>query len=163
MPIVDQLENVRSQLGPGDPDRKRPVLCHGQRTVQEFRVDRPLSLGNLDSQDDRSEQPITQIVGHSEVHVSIAYDGTDITIGAWLQLDSIQGVSQVTSCTVNWYEPDGSLVFTAASSSPDALGQFEIVQTQVLSDDVAYYLVASISSPQGVVTTRRGAPTVATV
>lgn len=98
----------------------------------------------------------------TEAHLSVAYDGSNIEMGIWL-VRLGQTVSNPTAATVNWYKSDGSLLFTDNDTGPDANGQFEIKRAQALDADEAYYVDVIISDAQGVVTTRRGVTTVATV
>ena len=98
----------------------------------------------------------------TEAHLSVAYDDTTIEIGIWL-VRLGETVLNPTSATVNWYKSDGTLVFTDNSSSPDARGQFEIRRVEALDADEAYYVDVIVADSQGVVTTRRGVTTVATI
>jgi hypothetical protein len=95
-----------------------------------------------------------------EAFLSVAYDsaGPTIKMGVWLERAG-SVVTSPTSTTIYWYEPDGTLLFTASDSSPDVRGHFEIDQSQALADDTGYYAVVSVTDSSGTITTRRGVPT----
>ena len=83
-------------------------------------------------------------------------------MGIWL-VRLGQTVNNPTSATINWYQSDGTLVFTENDSSPDVRGHFEIRRSESLTDDEAYYADISVTDGEGTITTRRGIATVATV
>lgn len=96
-----------------------------------------------------------------EVRVEVSYDGTTVTMGAWL-LRRDNEVTNPTQVTINWYNPDGSLLFTENDNSPDANGHFVLTKTQALTGNTAYYLIATVQDPKGTVVTHLGMPTVGT-
>ena len=95
-----------------------------------------------------------------ECHLVAAYSegSTEVRIGAWLERIGQVAVA-ATSCTITWYNPDGTQLFQATDNAPDAQGQFRITQSQVLAVDSEYYAIVSITDSSGTVTTRRGLPT----
>lgn len=96
-----------------------------------------------------------------EVRVEISYDGTDVTMGVWLLRRDTEVINPV-QATINWYNPDGSLLFTENDNSPDVNGHFLLTKTQVLSGNTAYYLSATVQDAKGTVVTHLGMPTVGT-
>lgn len=98
----------------------------------------------------------------TDAHLAVAYDGTDINIGVWLDRLG-ETVLSPTSATVSWHNADGTLLFTENDSDPDSNGHFEMTKTQALSDDEAYYADVTVVDAEGTITTRRGISTVATV
>ena len=96
-----------------------------------------------------------------ECHLSVAYDDSTTTLEmvVWL----VRGSNRATNATIasiDWYTSDGTPVFTATSSTPDANGVFEINQVITLVDNESYYAEVSITDPLGTVSTVRGVPTV---
>ena len=96
-----------------------------------------------------------------EVRVEIAYDGTDVKMGVWMLRRDTEVLNPI-QATVNWYNPDGSLLFTENNNTPDANGHFVLTKTQALTGNTAYYLIATVQDPKGTVVTHLGMPTVGT-
>jgi len=95
----------------------------------------------------------------TQSHMEVAYDGTTLRLGVWLDRLGVTVLSPV-SCQVDWYNPDGTLLFTVSDSSPDARGHFEINQVQALVNNTAYYADVSVTDAEGTISVRRGVPTV---
>jgi hypothetical protein len=95
----------------------------------------------------------------SETHISVAYDGTTMEIGTWLERRGSTVIAPI-STQVDWYESDGTLLFTETSSSPDVRGHFEITRVQALAGNEGYYAIVQVTDIEGTVVTRRGVPTV---
>jgi len=95
-----------------------------------------------------------------ESFMAAAYDetGTEVRITAWLERSG-SVVTSATNCTITWYNPDGTQLFQASDASPDAQGQFLIVQSQALAADLAYYATVAVTDSEGTITSRRGVPT----
>ena len=94
-------------------------------------------------------------------HLSAAYDDdTDVLeLAVWVERLGFT-VDNPTSCSVDWYEPDGTLLFTVSDSSPDAQGIFQITRASTtLVANTAYYVEVSVTDSAGTVTTTRGTPT----
>ena len=97
----------------------------------------------------------------TEAHISVTYDNTTIEMGVWLnRLDDT--ILNPISAKVDWYNPDGSLLFTITDNSPDSRGHFNISKVQALVNDEAYYANVTVEDASGIIVTRRGISTVAT-
>lgn len=95
-----------------------------------------------------------------EAHLSVAYDGTTIQLGVWLDRLGATVLSP-TSCTVDWYvAATDTLLFSVSDSSPDARGHFDFTRVETLIANESYYCDVSVTDAQGTKTTRRGVPTV---
>ena len=96
----------------------------------------------------------------TEAHISATYEPntTSLRMSVWLERLGVT-VLVPTSCTVNWYNFDGSLLFTVSNSSPDAQGTFDITRTQALNASTAYYAEVSVTDSTGTISTTRGLPT----
>lgn len=100
---------------------------------------------------------VTEGGGTNAARASGAYDGVgQIEMTVWL-VRSETTVSTPTSCSVDWRNQNGTLLFNATSSSPDAQGHFSLSQAQALVAGEAYYLVVSVTDSQGTIVTSRGA------
>jgi hypothetical protein len=80
-------------------------------------------------------------------------------IGTWLERRGSTVIAPI-STQVDWYESDGTLLFTETSSSPDVRGHFEITRVQALAGNEGYYAIVQVTDIEGTVVTRRGVPTV---
>lgn len=97
--------------------------------------------------------------------IEVTYDvnSATLTLGTWLQRssDAIQAtVTNPISTQVDWYRPDGSLLFSETSSSPDSNGHFWMSRSQNLSTNTGYYVVVTVTDATGMVTTDHGTPTI---
>jgi hypothetical protein len=95
----------------------------------------------------------------AETHISVAYDGTTMEIGTWAERRGSTVLSPI-STQVDWYNSDGTILFTETDSSPDARGHFDITRVQALAGNEGYYAVVQVTDIEGTVTSRRGVPTV---
>lgn len=97
----------------------------------------------------------------TEAHVAAAFNAPTnlLRLSIWLERLGSTVVAPI-SCQIDWYNPDGSLLFTLADVSPDAQGVFvvERASTPLLSN-VAYYARVSVTDASGLVSTIRGVPT----
>lgn len=96
-----------------------------------------------------------------EVFLGAAYAESipQIRMAVWLERAGSVITSGLVQATVSWYNPNGTLLFSASSTTPDAQGHFSINQTQSLQADVAYYAIVSVEDATGVVTAREALPT----
>ncbi len=85
---------------------------------------------------------------------SVDPSGTDTLIGnAWLETDGNLDTN-VTSCSISFYDSNGTLLFTETDVTPDAQSVFAI--SRVSPGFSAYqkvYIIASIVTPSNTVTT----------
>lgn len=95
-----------------------------------------------------------------DAHLNVSFDGTSIDMLAWLDREGTHSPSVPTSAVVDWYNPDGTLLFQETSVTPNAQGQFRMSRTQALVGNAAYTAVVSVTDRHGTVSTRRGVPTV---
>ena len=98
----------------------------------------------------------TGTVEPPEAHISAVYDG-QVAMTVWLTRNGSPVVA--TSCSVSWFNPDGTLLFTKADSSPDARGVFDLTQSAILTANTAYYAQVSVTDGTGTVIDIRGVPT----
>lgn len=89
-----------------------------------------------------------------QAHAAASYNGSSLGINIWLER-SRKSVLIPTSSQIDWYNPDGTLLFTASSSSPDSRGNFLLTVGQTLTVNTAYYADVSVTDTSGTVTTRR--------
>lgn len=96
----------------------------------------------------------------TEAHVAIGYvaSSSTIRIQVWGTRLGVT-IASPTSCTVNWYNPDGTLLFTVSDSGPDSQGIFEITQIQALADNTAYTAEIQVVDVTGTITNTRGIQT----
>lgn len=96
----------------------------------------------------------------TECHVSAAYsDSLDIlSLSIWLERLGISVIAP-TSCKIDWYLPDDTLVFTATDNTADLEGVFKIEQSIILVPNKAYYANVEVTDSEGTIITRRGVPT----
>lgn len=96
-----------------------------------------------------------------ESFLEVAYDeaGSNVRMGAWMERGGAVVVAGLVDATITWYNEDGTSLFTINNAFPDAQGHFNIVVSQTLATDQAYYATVSVQDASGYVTTRRGVPT----
>lgn len=97
----------------------------------------------------------------TETHIVAAYDDSvDIlNLSVWLERLG-KTVLIPTSCQVDWFNEDGTLLFTVSDSSPDAQGIFEISRTSTtLTKNTAYYTEVSVTDSVGTQMDTKGVPT----
>lgn len=94
-----------------------------------------------------------------EAHISASFAGTTVTMTVWLTRDGAPVSAGLTTTTVNWYNPDGTLLFTDTGVTFDARGVAELSATATLVSNTAYYATVSITDGTGTVVDLRGVPT----
>lgn len=97
----------------------------------------------------------------TQSHVAAAYaDATDVLeLTIWMERLGIT-VTNPTSCQIDWFNADGTLLFTETDSGPDAQGVFQISRASTtLVANTAYYAEVQVTDAIGTVATTRGVPT----
>lgn len=124
------------------------------KTVGAFNVATRIEFSSLST--------IEVVPGDSTAaHMSVAYNGAELRMSVWMARDGVTMVNAI-SCQLVWYQGDGTHVFTMNSSSPDVLGNFNLIRSQVLVGNASYYCIVTVTDPIGPITTRLGVPTVGT-
>lgn len=94
-----------------------------------------------------------------QCHLAVAYDGSTIRMTAWMEREG--SISAALSCTIQWYDQNGNLVFSVSASVSDAQNHIFLSRSETLLDNHAYYAVISMTDATGPITTHRGVPTTA--
>lgn len=97
----------------------------------------------------------------TEAHMGSAYDDTGNILRMSIFGERLGAtVLSPVSCQVNWYNPDGTLLFTVSDSSPDSQGIFQIIRTSTtLLKETAYYVVVTVTDSTGPIVTTWVTPT----
>jgi len=101
-----------------------------------------------------------EVIGLSETHLGTAYEQalTTLKMGVWITRRGI-AIASATTATVEWFNPNGTLLFSQTSTTPDSNGHFAMERVQVIDTSIVYYAKVSVTDGRGTIRTRRGIPT----
>lgn len=88
--------------------------------------------------------------GHGVAQSMLVIDGNTAYIEAWLERNG-QGVTAVTSCSVDVRDRDGVLIASAASMAPDARGHFTMSTSITVTANRPYNVITTVNDARGAV------------
>lgn len=96
----------------------------------------------------------------TETHLSVSYDSntSNLDMAIWLVREG-GTVTTPTNCQIDWHTPNGTLVFSETSNSPNSDGIFLITRSETLTGTTSYYAKIFVTDSEGTVITTRGVPT----
>ena len=97
--------------------------------------------------------------GPPEAHIAASYNGTDVTLLAWLTRDGATINTGLVSAVVNWHNPDGTILFSSNTVSFDTSGVALMTSTTTLLPSTSYYASVNVTDGIGSVADIRGVPT----